>query len=386
MPRSQANVQFGVFEGLRGLDAISKLLYFRLLVDDTVNQAGIGALRITLWAEDAELTVQEVEKALQQLDEQRFVFVDQHYQQILIRTIIRRDGVAEKPNILWAAVRAAKLVRSPRLRRELAAELRKLAPKPPDKVNDAGKVTYVYPDPHACADAIDPGPPTGGGEPTPRPARNPSENPSEKSSENPAGTVPLDIDMPPLVEPNGGIEGTLPGTYAGTPGGGGGGGGVVPPPPDRSTGVSSVADAHAGAGALARASRARVRRDRHPLTLAANARSLQAYRIVERWSATQTPPPVRRLREQLGTEVDEHLRQGWTVEQLEGVLALWGTKPLGPGAFASVAHEWSQRQRTGSTSGRIARSDANVAALDALRRPDPADGLPPAGLRAIEGA
>lgn len=129
-----------------------------------------------------------------------------------------------------------------------------------------------------------------------------------------------------------------------------------------------------------------MRRDRHPLTLAANARSLQAYRIVERWSATQTPPPVRRLREQLGTEVDEHLRQGWTVEQLEGVLALWGTKPLGPGAFASVAHEWSQRQRTGSTSGRIARSDANVAALDALRRPDPADGLPPAGLRAIEGA
>jgi hypothetical protein len=393
MGRSQANLQFGVFEGLRGLSPLGKLVYFRLLVEDTLNQAGVCALRVQLWADDLELTVEETEKALQELDEQRYAFVDHGYQQVLVRTLIRNDGVAAKPNVLWSAVRAAKVLRSPRLRRELATELRKLPPKPPDKTNADGKVTYVYADPHQTADEIDPGPPTGGGEQLP--IR--SENPSEKGSGNPSGTVPEPI---PAENPSR----TLPGTT----GGGGGGGGVVTPPPESSTGVSSVARTHAhayarepepdpqpddepepdpavaGGMAIARESRRRARRDRSASLLSAQARTLGAHNLVERWASTlpANRRPVRKVLTALGTEVDEHLRGGWSEADLEAVLAFWATKSVGPGVFGSIASEWANRQARPSQ----ARSTVQLGALDALRDPDPIDALPPRRLRAIEGA
>lgn len=210
MGRSQANLHFGIFDGLLGLSLEAKLLYFRLLVEDTVNQAGIGALRMSLWARKIELSQGATEKALQELDENRFVFVDYDTEQILIRTLIRRDGVADVPNVLWAACRAALQLQSPRLRRELAAELRKLPPKPADKVNEKTGRSYVYPDPHGTADAIDPGPDsTPGSHPTSH--REPIDEISSASHPDPISNgdpISHPIDM-----------------CSRTPGGGGGGGG-----------------------------------------------------------------------------------------------------------------------------------------------------------------
>jgi len=90
----------------------------------------------------------------------------------------------------------------------LAAELRKLPPKPEDKVARNGRV-YVHPDPHATADKIDPGPPT---DPNREPIENPSrthpepfENPSKREPfENPSrrvggGTSSCLVSSPSLV-------------------------------------------------------------------------------------------------------------------------------------------------------------------------------------------
>jgi hypothetical protein len=178
MARSQANLKFGAFNGLRGLSREAKLLYFELLIEPTVNQAGVGALRERLWAREVELTMAETEKALQELDEQRYVLMDVETEEILVRTLIRNDGVAEKPNLLWAACRAAPMVQSPRLRRVLAEELRKLPPKPEPTVGKNGKA-YQHPDPHATADAIDPGP--GSDDPTREPSPNGSRTIPEPS-------------------------------------------------------------------------------------------------------------------------------------------------------------------------------------------------------------
>lgn len=190
MARTQANLKFGVFDGLRGLSVEAKILYFALLVEPTINQAGIGALRERRWARDTELPLDALDKALRELDEKRYVLVDEDTDEILIRTLIRNDGVAEKPNLLWAACRAALMLKSPRLREALASELRRLPSKPAPTVGKNGR-SYEHPDPHATADAIDPeGPPK---RPGPEPSSNGSTaagaSPDAESSSNGSRTV-----------------------------------------------------------------------------------------------------------------------------------------------------------------------------------------------------
>jgi hypothetical protein len=161
MPRSRANVQFSIWEGLKGVSPLSKLLYHRLLTEETMTQCGVGALLVDQFAEDVELPLDVIDECLKELESKRYAFVDREAHRFLVRTLVRNDGIANVPNVLWAACRAAKMVRSAKLRRVLAAELRKLPPKPPDKVTrrkNGSEGLYVYPDPHATADEIDPDP------------------------------------------------------------------------------------------------------------------------------------------------------------------------------------------------------------------------------------
>ena len=220
MARSKANLKFSIFDGLRGLSREAKLLYIRLLVEPTMTQAGVGALRERRWARDTEMTLAEVEKALRELDEKGYALYDEDTEEFLVRTLIRNDGIAEEPNVLWAALRAAVAVESPRLRKVLASELRKLPPKPADKIRD-GKVVYRYPDPHAVADQLDPDtatpdPGPGAGVDTPAVPAVTSGNPSGNLSGNLSGNISGNVSD--RTDP-----GYIPGTHGGTTGGGGGG-------------------------------------------------------------------------------------------------------------------------------------------------------------------
>jgi hypothetical protein len=164
MGRSEARLQFRIWDDLDVVTPPAKLLYAVLLTDETVNFAGIGRLAPELWARKAGLDVAAVTRLLDELAATGFVVTDDYTREILVRTMIRSDRVAEVPNLLKCALGEASRVRSPRLARVLAAELRKLPPAPPDKPTKRGR--YVYPDPHAVAEEIDPGPsgpPPGGG-------------------------------------------------------------------------------------------------------------------------------------------------------------------------------------------------------------------------------
>ncbi len=156
MARSEARLQFGCWRtGLTGLGPHEKLLYCVLLTEPTLNHCGVGAVRMTRWAKDASLSIRETEKALAALCDGEWVFVDDDTEELFVRSLIRNDGVVNQPYVLKGALREAVLTSSPRIRVALAAELRKLPPRPADGVSKAGK-PVTYPDPHATADLLDP--------------------------------------------------------------------------------------------------------------------------------------------------------------------------------------------------------------------------------------
>lgn len=175
MARSEARLQFGIWRGLDGLGADGKLLYAVLLTEPTINHAGVGAVRLALWARNASLTAEEAQKALASLVDSQHVLVDEETEEVFVRTMIRNDGVWKQPYVLKGALQEALLTNSAAIRRALATELRKLPPRQPDGVSKAGKPIH-YPDPHAAADLLDP-------QDSPPPVRKPSTDPSETLSE-----------------------------------------------------------------------------------------------------------------------------------------------------------------------------------------------------------
>lgn len=189
MARSEARLKFNIWAGLDGLSPHARLVYAVLLTEPTANHAGVGAIRLGKWARNAGLTVEEVGKALEELGAHPHVVLDEDTDEFLIRTMIRNDGVLDQPYVLKGAIREALATESPRLRRVLAGELRKLPPRRPDGLSKVGKLV-TYPDPHAAADVLDPPP-----DPHPtEPSRNPSETlfeTPEKPFQNPSTKKPF---------------------------------------------------------------------------------------------------------------------------------------------------------------------------------------------------
>lgn len=127
MARSEARLLFSVWEGLSDLKSdAAKLAYFAVLTDSSLTQCGAGPLRPSKWCKNLRWKRDRIEPVLSELDEHRKIFVDHDTEEVLIRTFVRRDGVAKMPNVLRAALKSATMIESLRLRKELAVELRTL--------------------------------------------------------------------------------------------------------------------------------------------------------------------------------------------------------------------------------------------------------------------
>lgn len=182
------------------LDFGPQWLYELLLSQGALNHAGVTGLTPRRWARCArDVTVCEVEKFMAALAEAQFVVVDEETEELLIRAFVRRDGVADQPNVLKAALSDARQVVSPRLRAVLAAELRRLPPKREDTAR------MRYPDPHAVADEIDPDGPNG---PPGKPSGDPYGEPFEKAPRD----APMQGFAEPPSNPSAGVQETLDGT------------------------------------------------------------------------------------------------------------------------------------------------------------------------------
>jgi hypothetical protein len=135
--REHARISLGIWNDpdFQDLRPEEQRLYFLLLSQKTINNAGVLPLQVSKWAKGSKhTTVDDIEVALAGLRAGRFVLVDDDTEEVLVRSFVRNDGVAKHRYMLKNALSMARQVESPMLRRALAAELRRLGNPEADQV------------------------------------------------------------------------------------------------------------------------------------------------------------------------------------------------------------------------------------------------------------
>ena len=185
MARSEARIFTSIWkdQDFLALPPAAQRLYMFLLSQDDLTQCGVLALRPRRWASKAAgLTAADIEQDLKTLAAglQPFVVIDDGTEELLVRSLVRRDEIWKQPNVMKSAREAARLVESPSIRAALLAELRRI----PAQRSESRMVRGVH---EAFVEDLQ----TGSGNPSP----NPSGNPSRKGSANPSRN--------PSAEPSG---------------------------------------------------------------------------------------------------------------------------------------------------------------------------------------
>lgn len=139
MAREHARVLTRIWEDpdFCALPVEEQRIYFLLLSRKNLAPCGVVPLQLRKWARCApDTTEEDVTRVIGALEAKRYVFVDTDTEEVLIRTLIRNDGVLKVPNVFKAALRQSLAVESPKLREVLAWELRRLGRDDADKVAD----------------------------------------------------------------------------------------------------------------------------------------------------------------------------------------------------------------------------------------------------------
>ncbi|MDN5854343.1 MAG: hypothetical protein L0K86_16115 [Actinomycetia bacterium] len=127
MAREHARILCSVWRpdsDFRTLTPDAQRLYFLLLSQRELNNAGVMPVMVNKWARcSAGTTSGDVEKALAELAEHRYVLVDWDTEELFVRTFMRNDGILKHPYTRRSALRSAEQIESPMLRREAAADL-----------------------------------------------------------------------------------------------------------------------------------------------------------------------------------------------------------------------------------------------------------------------
>ena len=127
----------------RALPRTAQATYCELVSQKDLDRAGIQPLQVSKWAKGCdEITESDIWADLKVLEERRFVFVDEDTDELFVRSYMRHCEITRYPNILKNALRCAGLVASEKIRRELAAELRRLR-----KADATRKADEIDPDP-----------------------------------------------------------------------------------------------------------------------------------------------------------------------------------------------------------------------------------------------
>ncbi|MFI7125941.1 hypothetical protein ACIBQ1_09625 [Nonomuraea sp. NPDC050153] len=174
MARSEARIFTTIWQDVQFLvlSEGAQRLYLFLLSQPDLSHCGLIALRERRWARSAAgLTVDRVTAALKELDAARFVVIDEDTEEVLIRSLIRRDQIWKQPNVMKSAREAAQLIESPHLRASLLEELRRI---PSEEASELARRVLA----DFMGDLA-----KGSG----NPSSNPSGNPSVEPSADPSG-------------------------------------------------------------------------------------------------------------------------------------------------------------------------------------------------------
>ncbi|NAS22464.1 hypothetical protein GT755_12305 [Herbidospora sp. NEAU-GS84] len=197
MPRTEARIFTTIWDDpdYLKLPPGPQRLYLFLISQPDLSYCGLIALRARRWAQKAPgLTPADVLEDLLVLaeGERPFVLVDEDTEEVLVRSLVRRDRVYKQPNVLKSARESASLIESPMLRAALRAELQRipLADVGSDIARSVltgflGDLMEGSPNPSADPSDNPPAKPSrkGSRNPSPNPSGNPSQGKGEKYGE-----------------------------------------------------------------------------------------------------------------------------------------------------------------------------------------------------------
>jgi len=137
--------------------------------------AGLLTLNLILLAKACDhIGVDDIVTDLGELETSRFVFVDYDTDELFVRSRMRDLGVVKSPNYRTNALRAARLVQSVKLRREVAVELRRWGRPDADELaellNGSGTLSEPFRNPNTN---------------TPPPSQTHSQTPRARASDRP---------------------------------------------------------------------------------------------------------------------------------------------------------------------------------------------------------
>lgn len=151
----------------------AKNVYQALVSQKDLTHAGTIFLRAPLWAELLGYSIEVMEAALEELRTAHFVVIDRRTFELLVRSLIRRDGVYKQPNVYKSAIEHIYMVSSRAIRAVLLSELTRLDES---AMNAESRKAH-----HAVIDWLR----GNSGSPSPNPSRKGSGNPSPNPSGNP---------------------------------------------------------------------------------------------------------------------------------------------------------------------------------------------------------
>lgn len=233
LSRKEARVFTSIWkdEDFTVLPRSAQWFYFFLLSQPDLSYCGVLALRPGRWVRKAgDLTLDSIAGDLTALagGERPFVVVDEETGEVLVRSLIRHDGIWKMPNIMKAAREAAESVESDAIRAALLAELERIPAAEAESrlVRDVhaafvadlnGSCGNPSPNPSRMGNsdhAGGPGYPQDGrrgavsedetaasAKPQARDLRNPSGNPSPNPSQGTGGKIPLPLSPVPENPP-----------------------------------------------------------------------------------------------------------------------------------------------------------------------------------------
>ena len=274
--------------------ATAQRMFMFLLSQPDLSHAGLLPMRVNRWAKKAEdLSSRSVRAELDYLAERDYVVVDEDTEEVLIRTMVRNDGVYKQPLVMERMREDAKQIESPMLREAFASELDRL---PLDELstdlskNDGPSVRerverVVRQLREDFADSF-------------RPSREGIGDPPERVTDTPhAGARPSPNHLPPTTNPR--PPATVPPTADGVE------------PPSR--------------------------------TLAIVGDTPTAQTLTAEWIDHCTDRPPRQVIGQVSKHLKSMLDEGIDPERIRRALAEWNRKGLHPSTLPSVVHEIANR-------------------------------------------
>ena len=129
MARNHARVYASIWadDDFRALEPSAQRMFLFLLSQPDLEHSGIIALRERRWSRSARgLTAADVAADLEHLAAARFVVIDEDTEELLVRSLMRWDGVWKQPNVAKAAATQIRTISSAPLREALCDELDRL--------------------------------------------------------------------------------------------------------------------------------------------------------------------------------------------------------------------------------------------------------------------